>query len=145
MSNQENMNKTFPDNRERPVALTVLCVLTFIGSGFSAISFLMIYFSFEEVQPLMNELSNRLPGMELLANAGKNFFLTGFILYFFSLTGARLMWNLRKTGFHFYTASQIALVLLPFVYLKGFPIPFLDAIITLLFIYLYSRFLKLMN
>ncbi|MBE0638032.1 MAG: hypothetical protein IH598_05905 [Bacteroidales bacterium] len=129
----------------RPNWLTALCILTFIGSGMSNISFLMIYFSYEEALPLMKEFGSIVPGMELFASAGRNFFLTGFILYFLSLVGASLMWQLRKIGFHFYTASQIMLVLLPVVYIKGFPFPLLEASITAIFILFYSRFLKLMS
>lgn len=129
----------------RPTWLTVICVLTFIGSGISTVSFLMVYFSYEVALPLMQELGGVIPGMELFATAGRNFFLTGFILYFLSLMGARLMWQLRKIGFHFYAASQVMLVLLPVVYIKGFPFSFIEASLTAVFILFYSRFLKLMS
>lgn len=129
----------------KPALLSVLCVLTFIGSGISSVSFLMVYFSYQEVIPLIYELSEAFPGVELFAKAGKNFFLTGFILYFLSLFGGLLMWQLRKPGFHFYTAAQIMIVLLPVVYIKGFPFPFLEASVTAIFILLYSRFLKIMK
>lgn len=128
----------------RPVWLSVLCILTFIGSGISTVSFLMIYISYEEVLPMMKELGNLFPGMDLIATAGKNFFLTGFILYFLSLMGASFMWRLRKIGFHFYTASQVMIVLLPVVYINDYPAPFFEALITAAFILFYVRFLKLM-
>ena len=143
--NDTGVNENPQKNPVRPTLLSVLCVLTFIGSGISSLSFLMVYFSYEEVIPMIQELSEVFPGAEIFAKAGKNFFLTGFILYFLSLFGASLMWQLRKPGFHFYTAAQIMIVLLPVVYIKGFPIPFLEAAVTGIFIVLYAKFLKIMK
>jgi len=145
MMNDPDINQNQQKNRARPALLSVLCVLTFIGSGISSISFLMVYFSYQEVIPMIHELSEVFPGVELFAKAGKNFFLTGFILYFLSLFGGSMMWQLRKPGFHFYTAAQVMIVLLPVVYIKGFPFPFLEASVTAIFILLYSKFLKIMK
>lgn len=144
MNETNNLNDQSGGLPHRPTWLSVLCVLTFIGSGISSVSFLMVYISYDEALPMMQEIGSMIPGMDLLATAGKNFFLTGFFLYFFSVMGASLMWRLQKIGFHFYVASQALLIILPVVYIKSFPFPIYEALITAGFVFFYSRFLKLM-
>ena len=123
--------------------LTVLCILSFIGSGIAGISFLTIWASYDEVIPMLAESEQLLPGMEWFAQAGRNFYFTGFILYFFSLFGVSLMWRMRKAGFHFYAGAQVMLALLPIVYIEGFPVSILEWLITTVFIILYARFYRL--
>lgn len=125
--------------------LTVLCILSFIGSGMSSFSFLMVYSSYNEVMPMLKELGENFPGMELFFSAGKNFFLTGFVLYFISLIGVSLMWRMKKAGLHFYIGAQVMILLLPVLYIDDYPFPFLDALITGVFIFLYSRFYKIFS
>ncbi len=128
----------------RPALLTLLCMISFFGSGLFGLSYLMIYLSYEEAMPMILEFGDLFPGVELLITAGRGFFLTGFILYLLSFAGVSLMWRMKKAGFHFYTASQIMALLLPVIYIKSFPFQISEAIITLLFILFYSRFLKKM-
>ena len=144
MINKED-SKNLINKPKRPVLLSVLCILTFIGSGLGSLSFLVTYLSFDIAQELFQEMKDIVPGIEYVAKAGKNLFLTGSILYFFSLLGASLMWQLRKAGFHFYVASQILLVILPLVYISGYGISFLDVLLSLVFIFLYATFLKIMK
>ncbi len=142
MNPQENQEQIIQP--QRPSWLTFLCVLSFIGSGLTGFSFLLIYLSYDEAIPMIREFGNLIPGVELLATAGRGFFLTGFILYFLSFFGVSLIWRMRKAGFHFYAASQLMALFLPVIYIKGFPFQFSEAIVTGLFIFFYSRFLKLM-
>ena len=69
MMNDPGINQNQQKNRTRPALLSVLCVLTFIGSGISSISFLMVYFSYQEVIPMIHELSEVFPGVELFAKS----------------------------------------------------------------------------
>lgn len=142
--NQPDENRQQHSIPSRPPLLTILCILSFLGSGISMLSFLMIYTSYEEALPMILEFSDLIPGLEYFAIAGRGFFLSGFILYLLSVAGVSLMWRMKKAGFHFYTASQIMVLLLPVIYIKSFPFQFSEAIITLLFIIFYSRFLKKM-
>jgi hypothetical protein len=142
--NQPDENSQQESYPSRPPLLTILCVLSFLGSGISMLSFLMIYISYEEALPVILEFSNLIPGLEYFATAGRGFFLSGFILYLLSVAGVSLMWRMKKAGFHFYTASQLMALFLPVIYIKSFPFQFSEAIITLLFIFFYSRFLKKM-
>lgn len=144
MNPQETQNQEQFYRPRRPSWLTFLCVLSFIGSGLTGFSFLLIYLSYDEALPMILEFSSIIPGVEIFATAGRGFFITGFILYFLSFFGVSLIWHMRKAGFHFYAASQIMALFLPVVYIRDFPFQFMEAILIALFIFFYSRFLKLM-
>lgn len=137
-------NPILTGNRaKRPVLLTILCILTFIGSGSGSVSFLMIYSSYNEILPLMQDYASTFPALKPIMEAPKNFFLAGFLFYIFSLTGASLMWKLKKAGFHFYTGAQIMIVLLPVFFIKDFQFPVLDGLVAALFIAIYYSNYKL--
>jgi len=138
-------NENAPRENKRPVLLTVLCVLTFIGSGLGAFSNLLITTSYEETMALLEETEHNFPLIDMFMKAGYGFFLTGTILYSTSLLGALQMWKLRKIGFHFYLVSQILILILPLVYIEGYPAPYLDISITAVFVWLYYRHLPLMH
>ena len=143
MDDYQSQAEQTDERPQRPQLLTILCILSFIGSGMSGVSFLMVYSSYNEVIPALSEFAESFPGMEMLLTAGRGFFLTGFVLYFISVIGVSLMWRMKKAGFHFYTGSQVMILLLPLFYIEGYPLPFFDAVITGLFIFLYSRFYKM--
>ena len=143
MDDYQRQEEQTAERPRRPQLLNILCILSFIGSGMSGASFLMVYSSYNEVIPALSEFAESFPGMEMLLTAGRGFFLTGFVLYFLSVIGVSLMWRMRKAGFHFYTGSQLMILLLPLFYIEGYPLPFFDAVITGLFIFLYSRFYKM--
>ncbi len=143
MDQQENIPQFFSDKPQRPTLITVICILSFIGSGLSGISLFMVYASYGEIAPMIQELSDGFPGMELFARAPKNFFLAGAVLNLFSFIGINLMWRLKKAGFHFYTGAQVLILFLPMIYIQDYPLPILDGIITALFIGLYAMHYKI--
>jgi len=113
----------------------------------NAFSSLMIAAFFEPFQVIAADLAEKftLPGLDIMLNATPVFFLASGLLYIGSLTGALLMWKLRKTGFHTYTIAQILLLIAPVYFLK-LPSPsILDLVLSGLFIILYSTQLKSMN
>ena len=131
----------------RPNLLTVLCILTFIGSGMNMVSSLVIagfYDTFTEVVLLFSE-KFKLPGIDVLLESKPIFFLVSGLLYTGSLVGAFLMFQLKKVGFHVYAIFQILLILAPmyFMHLSGPGI--LDIIFSGIFILLYSSNLKSMH
>nr|NQU92618.1 hypothetical protein [Bacteroidota bacterium] len=144
MNNNEQNSKQ-RQRLQRPQLLIVLCILSFIGSGISGITFFTIYSSYEEIIPMLIQIGENFPGMGMFSTAGKNFYLTGSVLYLFSFVGINLIWRMKKVGFHFYAGSQIMLLILPFVYIQGYPIPIVDGLITALFIGLYTTFYKILN
>ncbi len=140
-----NIEQLENNTKKRTDLLTVLSILTFIGSGLAAFSNLFIYLSFDEVQYIFDDYDFDFPELELIFSGGKAFFIGGFILYMLSLAGAMQMWKLRKIGFHFYTAAQLFILLLPVVMLKSYPFSFVGFFITAAFIYGYYSQMKFME
>jgi hypothetical protein len=145
---EELPSPTLPETKpQRPTLLTVLCILTFIGSGMNLFSGLVIagfYDVFVEVAKEFGKKFN-LPGIDLLLETKPLFFLVTAIFYAGSLAGAVMMMRLKKTGFHVYTVFQILLILAPmyFMHLASPGLP--ELIFSGLFILLYSTNLKFMS
>jgi hypothetical protein len=127
--------------------LTVLCILTFIGSGMNLFSsaFIAAFFdAFAEVATTFADKFN-IPGIEMILEARPVFFAASALCYALSLAGALLMWRLRRLGFHLYTTAQILLVIAPMYFFK-LPSPSLfDILLSGTFILLYSTNLKTMS
>ncbi|MDR1755915.1 MAG: hypothetical protein LBR65_03015 [Culturomica sp.] len=149
----------------RPTLLTVLCILTFIGSGWALLSNVTSYFTADAAADVMMEQMDQ---MEQLGEGGGSSFLSGLlsssqemlpylkpitgitsVLALLSLLGAILMFRLRKTGFYLYTGAQILMLFVApvFVGFSGMVVwnTVMAAILTLLFIILYSLNLKYMK
>lgn len=133
---------------KRPVSLTILCILTFVFSGLSCFSSLFIPL----FQDLMIDFLKSNPGYDealmnetiRLIKAGWAYYLVNFSLSFFSLTGAILMWKLKKTGFHFYALSNSALLFVPTLFF-GIIISWFGIFMAVGFIALYAFHLKYMS
>ena len=142
MEEQQNIPESKP---KRPQLLTILCILTFIGSGMGVFGFFMVAVNYENTMEIMRNVYANMPEAGFLLNTPRDFFLISFILSASSVLGAILMWNLRKTGFHLYTSSQLINLVLPFIYFGGETNPMLNIIFTALFVYLYARNLQFMS
>ncbi len=145
-NNQEN------EVTQRPELLKILCILTFVGSGLSLVSnsimFLTIdiirnYYAAGSFDFLAEDLD--LSTLEILISANSSYFIFQAVLFALSFYGAYLMWNLRKVGFHFYTIAQIVLLILPQVFLPNMPFPTFELLLSVIFITLYAKNLKLMD
>lgn len=86
-----------------------------------------------------------LSALEILISVNSIYFVFQAILFALALYGAYLMWNLKKTGFHFYTISQIVLLILPQIFLSGMPFPTFELLLSLIFVILYAKNLQYMN
>ncbi|MEI6898287.1 MAG: hypothetical protein WCL00_00285 [Bacteroidota bacterium] len=138
---------TLPEKKpDSMTLLKVLCILTFVGSGIQAISNLAVAAFFDQFILVAKSLMGtfKLPGLELIMQSRPLFFGLSSLFYVGSFFGALMMWNLKKSGFHIYTVSQILLLLTPmyFFHLPG-PSVF-DMLISGIFVYLYSRNRKFM-
>lgn len=149
MIDQNNM----PSNEiaKRPDGLTLLCVLSFIGSGLAFISNFMVFFIYPSIPEIMEsdefiQMPNLDPELllEFLTSAGRSYFLLAALLYLVSIIGVYFMWKLRKTGIHFYAMAQIALLIIPMIFISTELSALPSLLITVLFILLYSRFFKIM-
>ncbi len=146
----QNNNST-NEIAKRPDGLTILCVLSFIGSGLAFISNFMVFMIFPSIPEIMDsdefiQMPNLEPELllEFLTSAGRSYFLIGSLLYLLSFVGVFLMWKLRKKGIHFYAMAQIALLIIPLIFISTELSALPSLLITVLFILLYSRFLKVM-
>ncbi len=142
-----------PDNEieqttKRPTFLTVLCILTFIGSGFSAISnlsWVAFYDSFLEiVAQNPSELFQEV--YDTILNTSRWLFAVDFLLYLSSIVGAIFMFKLKKIGFHIYTISNVLLVLTPVFFTENQGVNFFGLMfVTAPFILLYGLHFKYMK
>jgi hypothetical protein len=138
---------------KRPTGLTVLCVLTFIGSGFTLLSyffFFALYNTIPDTMLMMAEMVGEPLGKtyENLANmfisSPQYSFLLMTLPSLFALIGAAIMLNMRKLGFHLYVVGQILVIVFPMLLLKNeFSISGL--LLALLFVALYAIFYKKMR
>ena len=143
--NLENINPPQTEPFKRSDLLTILCILTFIGSGLASFSNLFIYLSYEEMLTIIEDYKVEIPGFEMMMSGGKRFFITGFILYTFSWVGALQMWKLKKIGFHLYTGAQIFILLLPVILIPSYPFSTFSLLFTGVFIAGYALNLKFMK
>ncbi len=141
----EEQNNIIEPTPKRPPLLTILCVFTFIGSGMGLIGFLAVTLNYQTSMEALKVLYADFPEADFILQAPRDFFLIAFLLMSFSLAGAVMMWNLRKIGFHLYTSSQLIYLILPFIYFNNQTNPFLNIILTALFVYLYARNLQYMR
>lgn len=138
----EQMNTpATPEVAKRPTFLTVLCILTFIGSGISTLVLLLAVVAFGAVSGLLESI----PGMAVGNGLGIVYFIISFLLAFGSLLGAIMMWKLKKSGFYLYSVANIIAFILPMFMVSGMPFNIFGLVITLGFIAMYAANLKAMK
>ncbi|WP_302567687.1 hypothetical protein [Culturomica massiliensis] len=166
------MENPFETNQlKRPTFLTVLCILTFIGSGWGVLSqlFSLLFTNLVDVSAQTEQLNTMMDNME--SGAGTSFLsgilsssqevmqatmmhaksiaVIGLVLSLLSLCGAILMFSLRRIGFYIYTVAQL-LLLFVVPYFAGFSMivvmgMLFSALFTVVFIILYALNLKAMR
>ncbi len=121
------------ETKIRPTFLTVLCILTFIGSGFGLISNSMGYFQADKTAAEMvtakNEMAKDLSGkdgkfqnqmMDSLSSAFtpdnlRKSALGGLATSILCLIGAVMMWQLKRTGYYIYIVGALIGMAIPFL------------------------------
>jgi len=111
--------------KKRPVFLTVLCILTFIGSGLGVLFGLLAIIAAGAIEGLLESI----PGMQSLGGSSMLLLIVSVLLSAASLFGAIMMWQLKKMGYFIYAAAQIITLII------GFTVAGL--VFTLLFLILY--------
>ena len=164
LKNMENPFEEQQNQFQRPTFLLVLCILTFIGSGWGTLSNLFSVFTagLTDSSMQMEHYSSMLNGMDqggdsavlsdILSSTmaslqatfvhAKEIAVINLVLSVISLLGAILMFQLRRIGFYFYTAAQI-LMLFVLPYFAGFNFMVLagmlfSAIFAVIFIVMYA-------
>lgn len=115
---------------ERPVFLTVLCILTFIGSGLGLLFGLIGLFAAGAIESIAAY-------MPVGVDSGIFKSILLLVLMAGSLYGAIQMWKLKKLGFYIYSGANVILLIMSF--------GILSLIFTALFIVLYYLNFKVME
>lgn len=134
--------------KERKRYLHIVLILTFIGSGMSLLSNLMMGL----MLPSLNTLNDAggfqqwpeiyTEALEMSLARPQAYYLVGAVLYALSLAGAIMMWQLRKNGFHFYVMAQLLLMAVNIIFLGREGINLGDVMLTVLFIAYYYLLLR---
>lgn len=134
---------------KRPAMLTILCLLSFVGSGLASISNFFVFFNYELVAETIQGTDFSSMGFDpsFFTGIDKTYFLLAALLSIISFTGVRHMWVLRKAGFHLYAISQLLLLILStiYIYRPTAVFPMFDLLIASIFILMYLRFRDIMN
>lgn len=149
-NNTENITENSPEvkfNGKRPPGLTILCILSFIGSGGSAISSFFVAGAFNLIPLAVKQtpVADAEALLKMITTAGPLFFFFMGILYLISLAGAIYMFKLRKTGFHLYTVAQLCMLILPSLMISGFELPVSNLLLTGSFILAYAVNIRLFH
>ena len=113
--------------KQRPGLLTVLCILTFVGSGVNVFSNLvgmilspiknLLEPDFFEMalqnipeEPIKQFVAQAFEMAQLAIDHIFEISLSQFILYAASIMGAILMFQLKKLGFYIYSSAQVLLL-----------------------------------
>jgi len=142
-NNTENITENTPEVKfsgKRPPGLTILCVLTFIGSGMSAISSFFVAGAYNLIPLAVKQtpVPDAEALLQMIRSAGPLFFFFMGILYLISLAGAIFMFKLKKTGFHVYTLAQLSMLILPSLMISGFELPVSNLLLTGSFVLAYA-------
>ena len=119
---------------KRPTFLTVLCILTFIGSGLGIFNGITTAFMSTALGGIMSEFS--------IAENVKIFGIATIVASIITLLGAFMMWGLRKMGFWVYVIGVAISIGTPLVIYGGNLMGAFSAIgigfISIIFIILYG-------
>ena len=117
----ESPNPIAQPTPTRTKTLTILCILSFVGSGFSILGALIYALFFDEFLNFYSTNDTELYQLmyDSLVILSPGYFFTEFVFALASLAGVILMWKLRKTGFHIYTVANILILSLPLFFKVG--------------------------
>jgi hypothetical protein len=151
--------------RERPVFITVLCILSYIGNGFLILSSLMMLLmtgffrniwnlalengeAMEEAGAFTNVIFDK---MLLMLDYMPLMGAVGLVAALINLLGVFRMWNLKRSGFYIYSVTELLPVLFNLVIYTmilgamGLFMSIFNLIIPVLFVILYGLNLKYMK
>jgi hypothetical protein len=123
------------NRHKRSPLLEALCILSFAGNGIAILIYLIAAVWNEPARQWIREWSS----MYDVSGYTSIYFLIFTLLYALSFIGVLQMWRLKKTGFFFYFASQVAILFLPSLWLGKPVYSSVVIIFTILFTVLYAR------
>jgi hypothetical protein len=154
-------NQPVNEAPKRPQFITVLCILTFIGSGLAFIGAIWGYFSVKASAAMLESMGTMEGGdslgmmggmqetmLKAVENAVPNMII-GVVCSLICFYGALQMWKLKKIGFFIYSVGEITPAIAGFILGAGGMLGSMGAIVGLLFaivwIVLYAVNLKHMK
>jgi hypothetical protein len=150
----EYPKKTNPDGLPKfPVGLLILCIVTIVGNIFYLLAYLLFFFTYHSLPDMMAMVSATMGSSlakyyaemaEMFHNTPQYFFLLMTIPCLLSIAGSGCMIKMRKIGFHLYVVGQILLLGLPILIQKQ-NFSFFDLLVSIIFIALYSSYLRRMK
>jgi ABC-type Fe3+-siderophore transport system permease subunit len=101
--------------KNRPITLTRVCTLSFIGSGFSVFGGILLTLFYNSILDflILNESEDSQLLFDTMSELSREYLAINCLLSIGSLIGVFFMWNLKKAGFHIYTISNILMLGLP--------------------------------
>lgn len=124
-NNQEQGYNEFENPKaQRPFALSLFCVLSFINAVYQFIAGIVMYLSYNMVRELSTDenylelmekfgtdTENMEDALAVALDISRNYYLLTALLYIGSFVGVYYMWKLLKKGFHIYAISQILILI----------------------------------
>lgn len=103
------------EEKERPDFLKVLCILTFISSGFSILGSILMTFMgspemIDAITTAIEDMGQDASAISRVLEHAIGMGIANALLSMISLAGAILMYNLNRTGFFLYALAQIAML-----------------------------------
>lgn len=152
----ETTPTTLTTTVKRPTFLTILCVLSFIGTAYNFINNIAAYFIYSATTDTGNTFSQMLGSsdeefsnaMNLLGLDPAKMAISSLIVALINipiLIGVLLMWKQKKSGFYIYAVSETVQAAIPFIFLNGLVGGFtglIYVVIAIIFIVLYGLNLK---
>lgn len=132
---------------KRPMFLTVICILSFIGAGFGILGYITIMTAMGVATAAVGSMEG-LEGISAAAAAGPSagmtwaYIIVGFLTTIVALFGVIKMWKLNKQGFMLYAGANVVSIIMGIVY-SGFGIA--GMVMPIVFIVMFYLNLKHMK
>jgi len=127
--------------KDRPLLLSAALLLSTVGSSVAVLLYFSAAVFFNQTSLLIEQLTN----MQTMQKITPSYFIIFGALYGLSLLGVMKMRGQQKAGYFFYTGAQLILLIVPLLWLGVNAFSATNTIFTLLFIAIYSIYVKSFN
>ncbi|MGV8090304.1 MAG: hypothetical protein AB2L24_00380 [Mangrovibacterium sp.] len=124
--------------QERPPLLLAALLLSFIGSSMGTLIYFTAAIFFDQSLEIIEELTN----IQTSQKIAPLYFVIFGTMYCLSLIGVLKMYKMQKAGYFFYISAQICLLIVPLLWIGLNAFSATNTIFTVLFITIYSVYLK---
>jgi len=134
---------------ERPVFLTVLCILSFVAAGLGILGYIAAFALMGAAESALGGLSDAVSqagGASATPSTGIiwAYIIVGFATTILGLIGVIKMWKLQKAGFMLYVIATVVSVVMGIIY-SGFGASIVGIVISAGFIVMYQLNTKAMK